>query len=482
MTERHFDVIVIGGGGAGYAAASTAAKLGRSVAMVERWKLGGTCLNVGCVPTKALIRAAEVAETVRRAPEFGVYPGELRIDFAEIMARKDRLIAGFSGEGPLESLRRQGIELLTASARFVDQHTLDIGGTHYTASQVVIATGSEADVPDLPGIESVPYLLSDDALALTELPPHLVIAGANVIGCETASFFRAMGSEVTLIGRNPAAREDTDVGDALGAAFEARGIQIVRGEVVGFLRDGGQPTAAVRHADGTRGAYAGTHLLLALGRRPRFADLDLAAASVEATAEGITVSAGLQTNVPHIWAAGDVTGKHMYTHSGDYAAEIAGWNAAHGEVIRTVDFRVVPRPIYSIPEVAAVGLREADAVAQGIDVEVKIVRFDEVTRPIIAGHTEGFVKTIADPKTGHVLGAAIVGAHANELIGEFLIAMAGNVSALTIGDTLHPYPSFSEVVRWSADQIGKAREAEEHAIVKDRLASRPLPLPGKAAH
>ncbi len=480
MGERHFDIIVIGGGGAGYAAASTAAKLGRSVAMVERWKLGGTCLNVGCVPTKALIRAAEIAETIRAAPEFGLYPGELRIDFAQVMARKDRLIAGFSGEGPLESLRKQGIELLTDSARFLGPHTLQIGAGRYTASQVVICTGSEPVIPNLPGVDRVPYLTSDDALALTELPESLVIVGAHVIGCELASFFRAMGSAVTLIGRNPAAREDQDVGDELGKAFEARGIQVVRGRATGLTVEAGRPAARVETATGEQRIIAGSHLLLAVGRQPRLADLDLPAAGVAIGESGIAVSAAMQTSVPHIWAGGDVTGQHLYTHAADYAAEIAGWNAAHGKPVKRVDYRVVPRPIYAIPEVAAVGLREQDARAAGRPVEVKVVRYDEVTRPIVAGLTEGFVKTIADPATGEILGAAIVGAHANDLIGELLVAMAGRVSAQVVGDTLHPYPTFGEVVRWSADQIGKDREAELHAIAKARLADLPLGQPGQA--
>ncbi|MBI3977911.1 MAG: NAD(P)/FAD-dependent oxidoreductase [Chloroflexi bacterium] len=480
MAENHFDVIVIGGGGAGYAAASTAARLGRTVAMVERWKLGGTCLNVGCVPTKTLLRAAEVAEMIRQAGELGIIVGEVSIDFAAVMARKDRIIKGFSGEGPIESLRRQGIELLADSASFIDPRTLEIGGARYTAGQLVIATGSETQVPDLPGVGRVPFLTSDGALELRERPDSLVIVGSNIIGCELASFFRAMGTAVALVGRRPAAREDPDVGEALAAAFERRGIRVVRGRARALEMVGGQPGVAVELEGGGTERVAGAHLLLAAGRRPRFADLHVERAGVVASPAGIPVGAAMQTNVPHIWAAGDVTGKHMYTHSGDYAAEIAGWNAAHGRPVKMVDFRVVPRPIYSIPEVAAVGMREDEARRQGLDVEVRVVRYDEVTRPIITGQTEGFVKTIADRATGQILGAAIVGAHANDLIGEILVAMAGNVSAWTVGDTLHPYPTFSEVVRWSADQVGKEREVAELAVVRDRLRGiRPTAEPAR---
>jgi pyruvate/2-oxoglutarate dehydrogenase complex dihydrolipoamide dehydrogenase (E3) component len=474
MAEQ-FEVLVIGGGGAGYAAATTAARLGKRVAMAERGKLGGTCLHVGCVPSKALMRAAHVAETVRRAGEFGIEVDGWRLHYPRVVGRARDIVQGFSGAGPRESLARQGITLLEGAVRFLGPHAVDCNGQRYAAERFVIASGSSPLVPALPGLHDVGYLTSNEALWLEALPASVVIVGGSIISCEFASLWAAFGVEVTIVARGLMPQEDPEVGAALLGAFEARGIRLIRGRVVGLARTEGRRAVHVVHADGTETAVLAEAVLLATGRQAQFHDLHLDVAGVQTWERGIAVDATMRTSASHIWAAGDVTGRHMYTHAGDYAAEVAGWNAAAGEPERGMDWRVVPRPVYAIPETASIGLLESEARAQGLEVDVARVSYQDIARAVIQGETEGFAKIIAERSSGQILGAAIVGAQACELIGAIAVAMAGRVSAWLVGDTQHPYPTLSELVRWTADQVGKAsRSAAEQAL------GVPVAVPGDA--
>jgi len=458
MGSEDFDVMVIGGGGAGYAAASTAARHGARVAMIEDWKLGGTCLNVGCVPSKTLLRSAHVWQLIQRAGEFGIEVGEAKPNFRAIMQRKDDVIRGFSGEGPEESLRDQGITWLRQHAAFAGTHSLQVGEREYSSDRFIICSGSKTLVPALDGLDTVEYITSDGVFELRELPRSIAIVGSGTISCEFASFFRALGSEVTVVGRRLLPHEDEDLTDSLAQSFERRGIRIVLGRAQAVGAEGN-----LKWVSTTNGQRAeGELLLLAAGRRPNMEGLNLEAAEVEYTEVGITVDEHMRTSAANIWAAGDVTGPPMYTHAGDYAAEIAGWNAVHNRDRKKVDWRVIPRPVFSFPEFAAVGLTEEQARQGRDEIEVAKVRFDEVTKPIIDRETEGFVKVIARRSDGQILGAGIVGPEATSLISELVVAMAGHVSAWKVGDAIHPYPTLPEMVRWTADQIGKHLEHEGH--------------------
>ncbi len=452
--------MVIGGGGAGYAAASTAARHGARTAMIEDWKLGGTCLNVGCVPSKTMLRSAYVWQMVQRASEFGIDIERARPNFQAIMQRKDDVIRGFSGEGPEESLRNQGITWLRERASFIDQHTLRVGKRDYTSEKFVVCSGSKTFIPPLDGLDDVEYITSDGVFELRAQPSSLVIVGTGTISCEFASFFRALGTEVAVVGRGLLPREDPDLTASLAESFERRGIRIVYGRAQAVGTSG--PTKWVATSNGQRAE--GELLLLAAGRRANVDGLNLEAAGVETTELGISVDEHMRTTAGNIWAAGDVTGPPMYTHAGDYAAEIAGWNAVHARNQKKVDWRVIPRPVFSFPEFAAVGLTEEQARSTREDIEVATVRFDEVTKPIIDRETEGFVKVIARASDGQILGAGIVGYEATSLISELVVAMAGRVSAWTVGDAIHPYPTLPEMVRWTADQIGKQAEGEGHGL------------------
>ncbi|MBA2364426.1 MAG: NAD(P)/FAD-dependent oxidoreductase [Chloroflexia bacterium] len=466
MNRVDYDCIVIGGGGAGYAAASTAAKLGARVAMVERDRLGGTCLNVGCVPTKTLVRSAEVLETVRRAAEFGVEVGDIRLDFRAVKARMRSIIAAMSGEGPEESLREQSIELLRGNAAFIDAQALRVGDRVYRAEQFVIATGSEPVIPPIPGFDAVPCLTSDDLLERDDLPASMLVVGGGIVGCEFASIYNAFGTNVAIVGSNLLSNEDDDVGEELARAFTERGIEVLTGsKATGLRREVNSTLVSIEYGDERTEERPAEVVLLAVGRRPRLDGLNIAAAGVTLSEQGsVEVGPDMATSVPHIWAAGDVTGMHMYTHAGDYMGEVAGWNAAGGTPKREARLAVVPRPVYSAPEVAAIGLTEREANELPCGIEVAKVRFADVSRAVINGETGGWCKIIAESRTGRILGTAIVGPRANELIGEVAVAMDGGVSAWVLGDTLHPYPTVSEIVRWTADQIGKTSHAEDPDI------------------
>lgn len=462
MAEAYdYDVVVIGGGGSGYAAASTAAGGGGRVAMVEGHKLGGTCLNVGCVPTKALLRSAQVLDTVRRAGEFGIEVSGASVRFGAVMERMRAMVARHSREEMTASLRDQGIDLLEGWATFEGPHTLRVGDVAYRSRSFVIASGSAPVVPDIPGIDGSGYLLSDQVLELEELPDSMLIVGGGIIGCEFASFFRAFGADVTVVGDRLLSNEDADVGEELAAGLRRRGVTLLLGgRVVGLARDGADAVATVEYEDGRREEARARVLLVAVGRRARHDGLRIEAAGVEEGERGIAVDSGMRTNVPHIWAAGDVTGEHMYTHAGDHMGEVAGWNAAGNSPARMARLDVVPRPVYSTPEVAAIGLTEEEADRLDCGLEVARVSFADISRAQLDGETEGWCKIVAEGATGRILGASIVGAEANELIGAVAVAMRGGVSAWVLGDTLHPYPTRSEIVRWTADQIGKEGRQE----------------------
>ncbi len=418
--QKEFDLLVIGGGGTGYSAASTAAKLGARVGMVERDKLGGTCLNVGCVPTKIILRSAQVLETVRRAGEFGIHVSDFRLDFAAVMGRKRAIIECFSGDGPIESLRRQGIELLPGHAVFEDAATLRIDDEPYRAGRYIVATGSASVIPNIPGLSEIEYVTSDGILDLRTLPESLLIVGGGIIGCEFASMFNAFGTRVTIVSRRLLSNEDEDVGDEMAGSFARRGIEVLGGSrAVGFRRGShGRKVVSVRHADGRIEDREADVVLLAVGRRPNQDGLNLKAAGVRSAPNGaVEVGPDMRTSAAHIWAAGDVTRMHMYTHSSEYMGEIAGWNAAGGTPAHQADLTVVPRPVYSLPEVAAIGLTEREARRLGREVEVARVRFADISRAVMKGETEGWCKIIAEQLTGRILGAAIVGPEANELIG-----------------------------------------------------------------
>lgn len=376
------------------------------------------------------------------------------------------IIAGMSGEGPENSLREQNIQLLRGNAVFMDAHTLRVGERVFRAEQFVIATGSSAVIPAMPGLDPTTCLTSDDLLERDDLPASMLVVGGGIVGCEFASIYHAFGTSVTIVGNRLLSNEDADVGEELTRAFTERGIAVLTGsKAVGLRREGGSTLVEVEYQDKRTEEHTTEVVLLAVGRRPRRDGLNIEAAGVSVGEQGgVDVGPDMATSVPHIWAAGDVTGMHMYTHAGDHMGEVAGWNSVGGSPKREARLAVVPRPVYSAPEVVAIGLTEREANELQCGVEVAKVHFSEISRAVINGETGGWCKIIAESATGRILGASIVGPEANELIGEVAVAMDGGVSAWVLGDVLHPYPTVSEIVRWTADQIGKASRENDPGI------------------
>ncbi len=449
-----YDLAVIGAGSGGDGVARPAAARGLRVALIERDKLGGECLNYGCDPTKALYRCAEVASLVQRSREFGVRTGPVTIDFAEVMARTRAVIEEIRGDEPLGGLEKAGIDLYQHEARFRSPNELEAGGQVIQARKIVIATGTSPSVPQVEGLESVEYLTNRSVLDLTELPRQLLILGGGAVACEFAQIFARLGAQVTVVERGPRliATEDDEVSRALEEILRAEGVRVfTETEAVKVQREDGRSALV---ASGTSGQITlpFEQLLLATGRQPNIEALDLDAAGVRANDKGIEVNDELCTSVPHIWAAGDIVGHYMFTHIASYHAEVVFANAVEGQHDR-LDYSVVPWVIFTDPEVAHVGLTEAEARDQGHDVAVGRIEFKDLVRAVTAGEVRGLGKIVADKKTGRILGANYICHNAGEIIHEVAVAMRAGMSARELGRTIHAYPTMAEGVRWAATAI-----------------------------
>ena len=448
-----FDVVVIGGGSAGLVVAAGGSTLGAKVALVERARLGGDCLWYGCVPSKTLIKSARVAYEMRNAARWALTPADPQPQIARVMERVRDVIMQIQPNDSPERFRGLGVDVIEAEGKFVSPHAFEAGGRTLTAKTFVIATGSRPAVPDVPGLSSVPYLTNETVFDLREAVPSLIVVGSGPIGSELAQAFRRLGSEVTVLDIAPRllAREDPDVAQVVHAQFVAEGI--------GFRFDAtlervegrsGDIACTVRHRDGREETVRATHLLLATGRKLNVEQLGLDAAGVAVQDGRIRVDDRLRTSQPHIYVAGDVAGGPQFTHLAEHHA---------GIVLRHAIFRlswarpstVLPWCTYTDPEVARVGLSETEAVQRGIAHRVYRFPFEEIDRARAEGEVEGFAKLVTDPK-GKILGAAIVGAHAGELIAEITLAMSQGLSAKHVSAAIHTYPTLASISRRVADQ------------------------------
>ena len=446
-----YDFAVIGAGSGGDGVARPAAARGLRVALIERDKLGGECLNYGCDPTKALYRCAEVASLARRGREFGVRTGPVEIDFAQVMARTQAVIAEIRGDDPFGGLRSAGIDLYQSEARFRSPNELDVGGQVIQAEKIVIAAGTSPSVPEMEGLKDAGYLTNRSVLDLAELPKQFLVLGGGAVACEFAQIFARLGADVTLVERGPRliGTEDEEVSRALAVILQEEGIRVLtETEAVKVQRKDGRP-ALVAEGQGGQIELPFDQLLVAAGRRPNVAALDLDAAGVRANDKGIEVNDELRTVVPHIWASGDVVGHYMFTHIASYHADLVFANAVEGQHER-LDYSVVPWVIFTDPEVAHVGLTEAEARAGGYDVAVGRLEFKNLVRAITAGESRGFGKIVADKKTGRILGANYICHNAGEIIHEVAVAMKAGMHARELGRMIHAYPTMAEGVRWAA--------------------------------
>lgn len=448
-----YNLVVIGGGTAGLVSAVGAAGLGAKVAIIERHLLGGDCLNYGCVPSKALLRAAHAAHDARKAGDFGVnVTGAIEPDFAAAMARMRQLRAAIAPHDSAERLTNLGIDVFVGDARFTGKDTIAVAGERLVFSRAIVATGARAAVPVVPGLDESGFLTNETVFSLTTRPGHLVVIGAGPIGCEMAQAFARLGSRVTIVSqdRQLLPREDAEVAHLLHAVFEREGIEMRLGAALTRVaRSGTRLLLSLTHDDRDETLEA-DDVLVATGRTPNLEGLGLDAAGVTFTPTGVTVDDFLRTSNPRIFAAGDICTPYKFTHAADAMARIAIRNALFFGRTR-MSALVIPWTTYTDPEIAHVGLSAADAAKAGDRVVTLQVALDEVDRAILDGTTDGFARAHVDARSGRVLGATIVARHAGDLIGEMSLMMTAGLTIDTLSRTIHPYPTTGEVAKKLGD-------------------------------
>ncbi len=447
-SQRAFDAIVIGAGQAGPALANRLTGAGQTVAFVERHLLGGTCVNVGCTPTKTQVASAYAAHLARRAAAYGVsIEGSVRVDMAKVKARTEKVVQG-SRDGLSQWLAgMKGLSLVKGHARFEAPDRVRVGDEVLQAPRIFINVGTRPAVPDLPGVDRVPFLTNRTMLELDRVPEHLVVLGGGYVGLEFAQIHRRFGARVTVIekGAQLAAREDPDVSDAIRGILEAEGVEVRTN--ARCIRLEPHPAGAAVAVDCTSGppSVAGSHVLLALGRRPNTDDLGLDSAGVETDARGfVTVDDTLATNVPGIWALGDCNGRGAFTHTSWNDHEIVAANLLDGET-RRVSERVPAYALFIDPPLGRVGLTETQARATGRPLLVGTRPMRRVARAVEKGETQGFIKIVADAVTHRILGAAILGTGGDEAIHGLIDAISGGLSVDAMRRAVPIHPTVSEL-------------------------------------
>lgn len=458
------NLVVIGAGSAGLVSSLIAATVKARVTLIERDRMGGDCLNTGCVPSKAIIRSARIADYMRRAPEFGIAPVTPAVDFPAVMERVQAVIKQIEPHDSVERFTDLGVDCVHGDATIVSPWEVEVNGERISARNIVIASGSRARVPEVPGLETLDYLTSDSLWDIRDLPGRLLVLGAGPIGCELAQAFARLGSQVTLVTHAPRImpREDEDAAAAVHKAFERQGISVHCGYEAREFRRGDDAQEGVFDTAQGEQVVSFDRILVAVGRSPNTEGLGIEKLGIEVTPAGtIAVDDYLQTAVPTIYACGDIAGPYQFTHMASHQAWYASVNALFGSFRRfKVDYSVVPWATFTDPEVARVGLSETEAREQGIEVEVTRYGIDDLDRAIADGEDHGYVKVLTAPGSDRILGATLVGYHAGELISEFVLAMKHGIGLNKILGTIHIYPTLSESNKFLAGEWRKARKPE----------------------
>lgn len=452
--DRH-DLVVIGAGPAGLVAAEFGAQFGADVLLIERDRVGGDCTWTGCLPSKALLHAAAVAHQVRNAADFGIGTGQLEIDFAKLMGQVRAAVARvYSFETP-EQLRERGIQVLHGAARFIDAGTVEVDGRRVEGRRFVISTGARSQLPPVAGLDTVPHLTYERFFALDRLPQHLLVLGGGPVGVELSQALLRLGSRVTLLEKEerllPAA--DAEAAEVLTQKLRAEGMQIELEAEVKAVRTEGREIQAETAA----AAFAGDVLLVATGRAPDLDGLDLDRAGVAFDRGGVKVDQHLRTSRSHIYAAGDVTGSHQFTHFAGWQGYIAARNALFpGSQRGTAE--TVPWAVFTDPEIAQVGLTEDDARARRLEFEVHRLPLERVDRAQTLGDTEGFIKLLSTG-AGRILGASIVAPDAAEVANELWLAVGADLSLQQLAKAIHVYPTIGIGVQQLASRFAMRHAA-----------------------
>jgi pyruvate/2-oxoglutarate dehydrogenase complex dihydrolipoamide dehydrogenase (E3) component len=466
--EGVYNVVVIGAGTAGLVTAAGTAGLGGRVALVERNLMGGDCLNFGCVPSKALISSARLIQQIREAEKWGLDPQSPQFVFEKIFERMRKRRAKIAPNDSQERFESLGVDVFHGEARFVSPHEIEVDGQKLRAKNFVIATGSRAVIPKIDGIDSVSYFTNETIFdELTEKPESMIVLGGGPIGCELGQALNRLGVKVTIVEYLPQIldREDVDVGQFMQKRFEAEGITVrhctesrrvsVREGVI-TLEGNYKPPGA---AQGSPVEFAADALLLAVGRCPIMKALNLEAAGVNYTSNGIEVNDYLQTSQPHIYAAGDIANRLKFTHTADFTARVVVRNILMPfQFLRQkVHCTVVPWCTYTDPEVAHVGFGEKEAKQKNVDYDLFVVPLEEVDRAVVESEESGFAKILTAKGSDKILGATIVGPHAGDLLHEFVLAMNANIGLGGIASMIHAYPTFAELARKAGDKYNRTR-------------------------
>lgn len=454
------DMVVIGAGAAGLVSAYIAAAVKSKVTLIEKHRMGGDCLNYGCVPSKALIRSAKLLSHAKRAPEFGIRRAEASADFGEIMERVQRVIRTIEPHDSVERYEGLGVECLAGDARITSPWTVEVNGEVLSTRSIVIAAGAAPFVPPIEGLDEVGYLTSDTVWELRDLPRRLVVLGGGPIGTELTQCFARLGAEVTQVEMAPRIliREDEDVAAMVADRLRAEGVTILTGHRARAFRRDGDAKILIAERDGEDVEIAFDAVLVAVGRAPRTTGYGLEDLGIDTTpARTVDVNGFLQTKFPNILACGDVAGPYQFTHTAAHQAWYAAVNALFGSLWKfKVDYRVIPWATFTDPEVARVGLNEQDAKAQGIACEVTTFGIEELDRAIADEEAHGVVKVLTAPGKDRILGVTIVGEHAGDLIAEYVLAMKHGIGLNKILGTIHIYPTLAEANKYVAGEWKRA--------------------------
>ncbi len=449
-----YNLIVIGAGSAGLVSAYIGAAVKAKVALIEKHKMGGDCLNTGCVPSKALIRSAKLLHETKHADDLGLNSVEMKFQFKNVMQRVKEVIGKIEPHDSIERYQSLGVECIHGNAMLLSPWEVDVDGKRLTARTIIVATGARPLVPKIPGLSDVEYLTSDSLWQLEELPKKLVVLGGGPIGCELSQSFTRFGAQVTQVEMLPRilAREDVDVSEQIQKRFEAEGIHVAANHKALRVEKSGDGGLLICENNGQEVQFKFDKLLLALGRKPNIEGFGLDKLGVRIAAKGtIEANEKLQTNFPNIYVCGDVAGPYQFTHTASHQAWYASVNGLLAPFYSfNTDYRVIPWATFTDPEVARVGLSEQEAKEQNIPYEVTRYELDDLDRAITDGHDYGFVKVITASGKDRILGAVIVGAHAGDLLAEFVLAMKYNIGLNKILGTIHTYPTMAEANKFTA--------------------------------
>jgi len=460
-----YNLVVIGAGSGGLVTSYVAAVVRSKVALIEKHKMGGDCLNTGCVPSKALIRSAKILSYVRRAKEFGFKKGNIDFDFAQVMNRVHEIIKKIEPHDSVERFTKLGVDCIHGEARVVSPYEVEINGKTITTRNIVIATGAAPFIPPIPGLDKIDYYTSDTIWNIRKLPKRFLVLGGGPIGSELSQAFARLGTKVTQVQREPQVmvREDPEIAELIMEKFKREGIDMLLNHEAVRIESSGDSKALICSSEGREVSVEFDEILVAVGRAANIKGFGLKELGVTITErKTIETNEFLQTNFPNIFCAGDVTGPYQFTHFAAHQAWYAAVNALFGGIKKfKADYSVIPWATYTDPEVARVGLNEKDAQEKGVEYEVTTYGLDDLDRAITDSEAHGLVKVLTKPGADKIIGVTIVGPHASDIIAEYVFAMKHKLGLNKILGTIHIYPTLAEANKYAAGEWKKAHAPEK---------------------